>query len=169
MITQERRKALSLFVFMAAMTLLGACRQVEENRNLLSDSLVEIGATAPVTQRNTSVELSRIQFDDIPVPPGFFFRNHRNESYSFVNGPWRCGRFVYWCKRSEEEVGAQYLELMPKDPYNWSLISAPEQPTSGPWIFEKNGERCVIETQRERRTPAGSVAVTLTVRKYGKS
>lgn len=143
-----------------------SCRSVEETHNPVSDSLVKIGATAPAETENTSQELSRIQFDDIPVPPGFFFRNHRNESYSFVDGDLRQGRFVYWGREFASLTRREYLELLVKDPYNWSPVSDFEKEEAGPWIFEKNGERCVVSTRRFFHDARNGHVVTIAVGKH---
>ncbi len=144
------------------------CRSVEETRNPLSDTLVGMGATAPVEVKNTSEELSRIQFDDIPVPPGFFFRNHRNESYSFVDGDLRLGRFVYWGRSFAAPSRRQYLELLAKDPYNWTPVSGFSENETGPWIFEKNGERCVVTSRRFFHDARNGNVITVSVGKHVK-
>ncbi|MCB9833525.1 MAG: hypothetical protein H6807_13730 [Planctomycetes bacterium] len=143
-----------------------ACRNVEESHNPLSDSLANIGATAPADQNDSSGELSRVQFDDIPCPPGFSFRNHRNESFSFADGGVRLGRFVYWTRKPADEARTLYLEFMGKDPYNWALVSSPDGSRNGPWVFEKNGERCEVTTGRLDKTPEGETLVTVTVGRH---
>ncbi len=154
-------------IMLAAMFLIFVgCRHVEETRNPVSNTLVSMGATAPVETRNTSQELSRVQFDDIPVPPGFFFRNHRNESYSFVDGDLRLGRFVYWGSKFDAPSRREYLELLAKDPYNWSPLSSSTESENGPWIFEKNGERCVVSSRRFFHSARDGLVVTISVGKH---
>ena len=144
-----------LFVSLVFVT---GCRQIEETDNPISGGLTEMGATSSPDRPSTSTELSRVQFDDVPVIDGFFLRNHRNETFSYRYGKGlRVGRFVYWGKADEETVIQRYLELMPKDPYNWSLST----PYSGggtdsgspqdwqPLQFAKPGSRCEIGVSRE--------------------
>ena len=160
-------KSLLPFALTAALLLASACRNVEESRNPVSSGLSEIGMTNSPEEDDTSGELSRVQFDDIPCPPGFSFRNHRNESYSFADGGFRKGRFVYWTTEPAKTARARYLEFMAKDPYNWSLVSAPGgEEDEGPWVFEKNGERCEVTTGRLDKTPEGETLVTVTVGKH---
>lgn len=142
------------------------CRNVEESHNPVSDGLSELGMTTSPDEPGTSGELSRLQFDDIPCPPGFSFRNHRNESYSFADGGVRLGRFVYWTKKPADEARTLYLEFMEKDPYNWTLVSRPDSGSNGPWIFEKNDERCEVATGRLEKTPGGETLVTVTVGRH---
>ncbi len=158
----------SLALLLAALVLsaAGACRNVEESHNPVSDGLSDIGMTVPADRNDTSGELSRVQFDDIPCPPGFSFRNHRNESFSFADGGVRLGRFVYWSKMSAQDARSRYLEFMAKDPYNWALVSSPDGDRNGPWVFEKNGERCEVTTGRLDKTPGGETLVTVTVGRH---
>ena len=152
---------------LALITLLvSGCRHVEETRNPVSTTLADMGATAPVEVRNTSEELSRIQFDDIPVPPGFHFRNHRNESFSFVDGDMRLGRFVYWGREFTPPARQHFLELMTRDPYNWTPRSSSGDDQGGPWILEKNGERCVISSRKFFHDPKEGVILTVSVGKH---
>ncbi|MFT7616394.1 MAG: hypothetical protein ACI97A_000015 [Planctomycetota bacterium] len=163
---QTAPNLLSCIGLAAALLCVCSCRSVEETHNPVSHVLVKIGATAPAEVENTSQELSRIQFDDIPVPPGFFFRNHRNESYSFVDGDLRQGRFVYWGRSFASDTRREYLELLAKDPYNWSPVSVFENDEAGPWIFEKNGERCVVESRRFFHDARNGDVVTIAVGKH---
>ncbi|MCA9321636.1 MAG: hypothetical protein KDB53_12925 [Planctomycetes bacterium] len=142
--------------------LVAACREVEETDNPMSRSLSDLGATSDPSFRSTSIELSRIQFDDIPVPAGFFFRNQRNESFAYRDGNQRIGRFVYWGRGDEKDLIDEYLEKMPKDPYNWTLKSAPSD-RNAPLIFEKPGQRCEIHLGRERHRPNGGLLITISV------
>ena len=160
------RNPLFAIVLVMLLVATSACRHVEETRNPVSNTLVGMGATAPVEVENTSEELSRVQFDDIPVPPGFHFRNHRNESYSFVDGDLRLGRFVYWGQTFDAPKRRQFLELMAKDPYNWNPSSTSLGSEDGPWIFEKNGERCVINSKKFFHDPRQGVVLTLSVGKH---
>ena len=153
------RTALPLLVLAC---LLGSCRSVEETENPVSRSLTDMGATSDPANRNTSTELSRVQFDDIPVPRGFFFRNQRNESFSYTDGEVRVGRFVYWGVAREDEVIAHYLENMAKDPYNWSLKDRPGS-ADEPLIFEKPGQKCEIHLRRERHQSDGGLLITISV------
>ena len=160
---RARKSALAIGA-MFALGLIAGCRHVEETENPISQSLTEIGATVPPENRSSSDELSRVQFDDIPVPPGFFFRNHRNESYSYVVGEARVGRFVYWGKSSEREVLAHYLEKMAKDPYNWSLETGNLEANRGPLMFEKPGQRCEIHLRRPpQHASGGGLLITISV------
>lgn len=153
------RVLLLLAVMMAAV----GCRQVEETENPISSGLSEMGATTAPDRRSTSVELSRMQFDDVPVLDGFFLRNHRNETFSYSYGSRRVGRFVYWGREGrEEEVIQRYLELMPKDPYNWSL-SSPRQGAEWRLEFTKPGSRCEISLSRERLAAKEGLLVTIWV------
>ena len=73
------------------------------------------------------------------------------------------GRFVYWGREGrEEEVIQRYLELMPKDPYNWSL-SSPRQEAEWRLEFKKPGSRCEISLSRERLAAKEGLLVTIWV------
>ena len=139
-----------------------ACRSVEETRNPVSGTLTGIGATSDPEKASTASELSRVQFDDVPAPEGFFLRNHRNESYSFTDGKSRVGRFVYWGKGRERDVIEHYLEMMPKDPYKWALVSSASDPDE-PMIFEKPGQRCEIRLSHESHRGDGGLLITISV------
>lgn len=149
---------IALFSLLAA----PACREIEETENPVSRPLTDLGATSDPALTNTSLVLSRVQFDDIPVPPGFFFRNQRNESFAYEDGEARVGRFVYWGRKPREEVVALYLEKMPKDPYNWSLASGGDG-AEKPLIFKKPGQTCKIRLLKERHRPQGGLLLTISV------
>ena len=148
-------------VLLSALGMLAACRNIEETKNPVSDSLVGIGATAPPELTSTSEELRRVQFDDVPVPDGLFFRNHRNESFSYTWPGGRIGRFVYWGNVNRDRVIAQFLEMMPKDPYKWALSSGPSQ--GGAMTFEKPGQKCEIRFTRARPSSQKGLLVTISV------
>ncbi len=145
-----------------SLLVVSGCREIEETENPLSRPLTDLGATSDPSLSNTSLVLSRVQFDDIPVPPGFFFRNQRNESFGYEDGDARVGRFVYWGRKPREEVVALYLEKMPKDPYNWSLASGGDGADT-PLIFKKPGQTCEIRLLKERHRPRGGLLLTISV------
>ncbi len=158
------RNTTRIALFAATVVLGAGCRQVEESENPVSDALSGVGATVDPDRGSTSVELSRVQFDDIPELDGFFFRNQRNESFSYrLGGGRRVGRFVYWGKSSERDVISRYLELMRKDPYNWSLETPSPHESGGRLIFVKPGSRCEISLSRERPASKDGLLVTIWV------
>jgi hypothetical protein len=133
-----------------------SCAQVEEDENGLTESLAEIGVTASPKLKGRSGELSRIQFDDIPVPDGFFLRNHRNETFSFSAGDQRVGRFVYWGIGEEAELLRYFETQMVRAPYGWSRASRPASDGGRRLHFEKPGHRCDVEIERVDTPPGRS-------------
>lgn len=151
---------LCLVIGILALVLVTGCRQIEETQNPVSETLVDIGATSPPSERNTSTELQRIQFDDIPVPPGFFLRNHRNESYSFRQGDTRIGRFVYWGRGHRQELQAFFRENMSKSPYLWGNKDITNQESLE---FEKSDDHCRVLVEPDRLDTQNGMLITITV------
>lgn len=137
----------------AAVGLVTSCAQVEEDENAVTESLAEIGVTASPELKGRSSELSRIQFDDIPVPDGFFLRNHRNETFSFSAGGQRVGRFVYWGIGDEAELLRHFETHMVRAPYGWSRATRPVSDGGRRLAFEKPGHRCNIRIERDDERP----------------
>ena len=90
-----------------------SCDSIENPRTLAPGE--------PSVAETRSLELQRSQFEDIPVPQGFEFVTRGNRSFSFARGGVRVGRFVYWGKKSVEEVASR--------PANSFMSSEPSRPT----------------------------------------
>lgn len=150
-------------IVFVGMALLAACVNVEETKNPVSDSLAGIGASVPADKRSRSVELSRHQFDDIPVPEGFFLRNHRNESFSYAFNGRRIGRFVYWGFGKRGELLQHFQSMMPKKPYDWTRAGAGVKAVSDRLVFEKPGERCVITLEPVPNNLRDEFLITISV------
>ncbi|MEZ6196360.1 MAG: hypothetical protein R3F20_11640 [Planctomycetota bacterium] len=150
-------------VLLATGLIAPACVQVEETRNPVSESFSEIGVTASPELKGRSAELSRLQFDDIPVPDGFFLRNHRNETYSFSLGGQRVGRFVYWGFGKEDEILRHFEQQMPRNPYGWSHGERPASESGRRLRYEKAGQRCEIEIEPVDRARNDEFLITVFV------
>lgn len=147
-----------------AVTAAGAgCVQVEESRNPVSSSLAEIGATAAPELGSSSAELSRLQFDDIPVPEGFFLRNHRNETFSYVFSGNRVGRFVYWGLGDPKTVRRHFQQNMGKEPYGWTLAESTSGSAEDRLTFEKPGHICTVSWAPTTPPKRGELLLTITV------
>ncbi|MEE9394220.1 MAG: hypothetical protein V3W41_17105 [Planctomycetota bacterium] len=140
-----------------------ACVNVEETNNPISDSLTGVGATTPPEARSRSEELSRIQFDDIPVPEGFFLRNHRNESFSYRFGDRRIGRFVYWGYGKRAELLRHFEAMMPKGPFGWKRGESSVQAASDRMTFVKTGQRCTVTLTPDAQDGKDEFLITIFV------
>ena len=163
----SRRSTRAAYLFagfiVTSTAFLSGCRQVEETENPFSDTMTALGASS-ANRSSRSGELSRIQFDDIPVPQGFFLRNHRNESYSFKDDAIRIGRFVYWGRAEVNDVREYYVEEMPKKAYGWRLVEDPggsDRLTT--MTFTKPGHRCEITMEPEHQRPGAGLLVKVWV------
>lgn len=156
------RTLFSLAIF-GLLVALSACRQMEETQNPVSQTMEELGTTSSYDLSSDSEELARIQFDDIPSLRELHFRNHRNESYSYSLGDFRRGRFVYWGQVEHPDILKRYLEIMPKDPYNWRLVGEPASEIWNSLHFVKTGSKCEISFSRTRPDPKTGLVITITV------
>ena len=108
---------------------------------------------------NRSTELSRLQFDDVPVPEDFILRNRANESFVFEDGETRVGRLVYIGRGSERDVRAHYIEKLPLEQYGWKFVSGSPEPGQGPLVFAKKVHGCTVDFGMESGRLVVSVSV----------
>ena len=160
MISQKLVSAAALVIALMWAT---ACVNVEETNNPVSDSLTGLGATVPAEARSRSAELSRIQFDDIPVPEGFFLRNHRNESFSYRFGEQRIGRFVYWGYGKSAELQRHFETMMPKQPFDWKRGESSVRSGSRQMAFVKTGQRCTVTLTPDDQNGKDEFLITIFV------
>jgi len=143
LIQDRRLQTLVTTLVMASMLMLGACRQIEESDNPVSNTLTAVGATPPPSQKGSSVRLDRIQFDDIPAMRGLRLSTLRNESFSYESNGVRVGRFVYRGEVDFGRVRNHYLTTMPLEPYGWQQApSRKDRPDS--LFFTKGREICEV-------------------------
>jgi hypothetical protein len=154
-------QAIVITLVMTATVFLGACRQIEESDNPVSNALTAVGATPPYTQKGSSVRLDRIQFDDIPVMRGLRLSTLRNESFSYDSNGVRLGRFVYRGEEDLRRVQDHYVTTMPLEPYGWTVAPRrDDRPDS--LFFTKGREHCEIAVVAARRT-AQKKGLTVTI------
>lgn len=142
--TQEHSlQSIAITIVLAVLVSLGGCRQIEESDNPISNTLTAVGVTPPHTQKGSSKQLDKIQFDDIPVPRGLRLPTLRNESFSYTSEGFRVGRMVYKGVVNATDVREHYLTTMPLEPYGWSR-AANKDDSPNSLFFSKGGERCEI-------------------------
>jgi hypothetical protein len=135
------RTAASLFVLLGVF---GNCTSPREPSDPRDES--------PPLEDGTSRELSRTQFDDIPVPRGFRLRSTKNESFSFRHGAIRVGRFAYHGRGNVEDVTGFYQSQMGLLPFGWKETGTSRTPEGSRLEFAKGAEACritVTSSQRE--------------------
>jgi hypothetical protein len=103
-------------------------------------------------------------FEDLPAPKDAVYRDADNESFSYRGGSFRCGRFVYDFKGSQEEATAFFKETMTTPPYNWTLAGE-DQPAAGTvtLVFTKNEDRCTVDVDRLASGARGKDQVVIIV------
>lgn len=68
-----------------------------------------------------AASLSVAQFEDVPIPDGLKLQTNLNQTYSYENGMYRKGAFVYTGTLAGEAVVEYALQNLPD--YGWQLVS----------------------------------------------
>ncbi len=114
----------------------------------------------PGPQDGISRELSRTQFEDVPVPRGFKIRTARNESFSFRHGNVREGRLVYGGAGFLDDVEAFYRSQMTLAPFGWTEGTTSRDPGRIVMSWRKDAEICEITLVEARPNVIITVDVT---------
>jgi hypothetical protein len=134
------------------------CRQLENPG--------KVWPASPSVDATRSAEISRNTPTDIPVPRDMLYVTRANQSFSYLQGGVRVGRFHYWGNVPADEVVVFYRERMAQRPYGWTLVSESSQGPATKMSFQKDADRvdvsvspedgatvAVISLNTETRTP----------------
>lgn len=105
--------------------------------------------TRPTEDAARSMELTRSQFDDIPVPRDFTYVNKGNQSFSYSQGGVRVGKFRYWGQDPVDDVVSFYKRTMSLMAYDWQFVSESEEQLGLPILqFAKGRQSCTIRVAK---------------------
>lgn len=99
-----------------------------------------------------SVELSELQFDDVPVPKKFKLKISENESYSFETINYRSGSLNYVGSGNREEIVEYYRNNMPAKYFGWQEMNHISSGKEDVLSFRKENYECVIRVREKGST-----------------
>lgn len=144
----------SLFVtLLATAAMLCGCRQVENPGKVFPNS--------PSVEDTRSREVTRNPPPDLPVPRDMLYVTRANQSFSYLQGGVRVGRFHYWGNVGLDEVVAFYRERMPQRPYGWTLVNEQSNGTSTRLSFRKDADRLDVSVSPEDSATLAVLALNI--------
>lgn len=117
------------------------CRQVENPGKVFPQS--------PSVEDTRSKEISRNPPEDIPVPRDMQYITRANQSFSYLQGGVRVGRFHFWGNVTTEDVAIFYRERMPQRPYGWTLVNEKSQGAVTTMQFQKTSDHLELRIEPE--------------------
>jgi hypothetical protein len=135
-------------IVLAIVLACAGCRQVENPG--------KVWPASPTVEDTRSHEISRNPPEDIPVPRDMLYVTRANQSFSYLQGGVRVGRFHYWGNVPTEEVVVFYRDRMPQRPFGWTLVGEQSQGATTKLSFRKDADRLEVSVGPE---DAATVAV----------
>jgi hypothetical protein len=137
---EKARKSRGLVALLFLLAL-SSCRQVENPGKVFPQS--------PTVDETRSDEISRNPPPDLPVPRDMLYETRLNQSFSYLQGGVRVGRFRYWGNVPHEEVVGFYRERMPQRPYGWTLVNEESRGSATRLFFRKDDDRVEVSVSPE--------------------
>jgi hypothetical protein len=130
------------------------CRQIENPGKVYPQS--------PTVEDTRSKAITRNLPEDIPVPRDMTYITRANQSFSYLEGGVRVGRFHLWGNVARDDVTTFYRDRMPQRPYGWTLVNEQSQGATSVMHFRKDSDLLDISVGPEDSATIAVISLNTT-------